>query len=199
MRKYLLIAALSICYGISTGQSSWKFRSDNYVGLSAGEIGEQGHLQTVNGLYKGAWFLGLGAGVDDYRFRSIPLFLSVTRDLPAFNNRSGLFLYLDGGINLPWYKREPTPYQEAVISSDKFHAGPWGSAGLGYKWRISARTDKALLFSAGYSMKKLTEKLVGKSPCYAYSCPVEPIQPMQQSYIYDYLNHTFLFLVGFRF
>lgn len=196
MRKYLLIAAFSLCAGVCAGQAPWKFRSDNYFGLAAGEVGEQGHLQTVNGLYKGPWFLGLGAGVDDYRYRSIPLFLSVTRDLPAFGNRSGLFLYLEGGIDLPWYKRTLNAYQEQMIISDKFQAGPWGSAGLGYKWRICARTDKALLFSAGYSMKKLTEKVVSKSQCYTYSCPLEP---MQQTYIYDYLNHTFLFLVGFRF
>lgn len=196
MRKYLLIAASSLIFGICTGQSSWKFRSDNYFGSTAGEVGEQGHLQTVNGLYKGAWFLGLGAGVDEYRYRSIPLFLSVTRGLVAFSNRSGLFLYLDGGINLPWYKRTLNSYQKQMIIADKFQAGPWGSAGLGYKWRISARTDKALLFSAGYSMKKLTEKVVNKGICYTYSCQFEPTQ---QTYIYDYLNHTFVFLVGFRF
>ena len=196
MRKYLLIAAFSIGVVTCSGQSPWKFRSDNYLGLAAGQLGERGHVETVNGLYKGPWFLGLGAGLDYYRFRSVPLFLSVTRDLPAFGNIRGLFFYLDGGINLPWYKRELTPYEAQLVSSSKFYAKPWGAGGLGYKWRLSARTDKALLVSAGYSIKKLKEKLAGNNPCTSPGCPLET---PHQSYIYDYVNHTFLFLVGFRF
>jgi hypothetical protein len=196
MRKYFLIAGFSVCVSMCSGQSPWKFRSDNYAGLETGQLGGRGHVETVNGLYKGPWFLGLGAGLDYYRFRSVPLFLSVSRDLLAFGNRSGLSLYLDGGINLPWYKRDLTTYQTQLVSSSKFYARPWGSGGLGYKWRLSARTDKALLVSAGYSIKKLEEKLTGTTFCATSSCPLET---PNQTYIYDYVNHTFLFLVGFRF
>ena len=196
MRKYLLIVVLSIWVGVSAGQSPWKFRSDNYFGFTAGEIGGRGHLQTVNGLYKGPWFLGLGAGLDYYRYRSVPLFVSVTRDLPAFNSRNGLYLYLDAGINLPWYYRDLTDFQKYYVISSKFHSGPWGSAGLGYRWRFSSRSDKGLLLSAGYSVKKLTEKLVGVNSCPSGVCQ---IQTTTQTYIYDYTNSTLLFLVGFRF
>ena len=194
---YFLTAAFAVSVSVCSGQSSWKFRSEDYLGVAAGQLGGAAHMQTVDGLYKGSWFLGLGAGLDYYRYRSVPLFVSVRRDLPGFDKASRSFVYLDGGINLPWYKRSLTKYQLEVIASSKFHAGAYGSAGLGYEWPLSTHTNKALLFSVGYSMKKLTEKLVGPPPCaFTGQCQV---QVEQQTYTYDYVNNTFLFLVGFRF
>lgn len=194
MRKRILLAVACtlLCMTVCFGQPAWKFRSDNYAGLAAGELGSYGHVQTVNGLYKGPWFLGLGAALDYYRFRSIPLFLSVTRDLPAFTKGGGLFVHLDGGIDLPWYKRPFVPYERF---SSTFHSGSYWSAGLGYKWRLSDHTDKALLLSAGYNMKKLKEDQPTQWGCLNPGiCTVNT-----QTYVYEYLNRTFLFAVGFRF
>lgn len=179
----------------------WKFRSDDYLGLAAGQWGNYGLLQTVNGFYKGPWFMGLGAGMDNYRFRSVPFFASVTWDVPAFwegggksgGKRSGLFLNLDGGINLPWYKRDLIYVGEALTS--KFQAGSWWSAGLGYKWKLAARTDKALLVSVNYSEKRLKEVQTFGSPCNrANTCDIGV-----QTFLYEYLNRVFLFKIGFMF
>jgi hypothetical protein len=172
--------------------ASWKFRSDDYFGLAAGEWGNYGLLQTVNGIYKGPWFMGLGAGMDNYRFRSVPLFASVTRDLPVFSKKSGLYLNLDGGINLPWYKRDLIYYGEGLTS--KFHAGSWFSGGLGYKWKLSPRTDKALLLSVNYSEKRLKEDQKFTSPCAPTICSIG-----NEMYVYEYLNRVFLFKIGFMF
>jgi hypothetical protein len=172
--------------------SAQKFRSDNYLGLSTGQWGTAGLIQTVNGFYKGPWFLGLGAGLDNYRFRSVPLFLSLTRDLTAPGKRSTLFIALDGGINLPWYTRKPSPYEG--FSPSKFYPGLWWSAGLGYRWKLSTRTDKALLLSAGYTMKKLREdETIPPPPC-AYPGPCNA-----QTFVYDYLNRTLFLTIGFQF
>jgi hypothetical protein len=184
----------------STASTSWKFRSDDYLGLAAGQWGNYGLLQTVNGVYKGPWFLGLGAGMDNYRFRSVPLFASVTRDLPFFikrsgkrnDKRSGLFLNLDGGTNLPWYHRDIIYAGEGW--SSKFHAGSWWSAGLGYKWKLAARTDKALLVSLNYSEKRLREVQAFTSPCDPMTCGFG-----NERYLYEYLNRVFLFAIGFQF
>ena len=193
MRKRILLAvSCTLCMTVCFGQPAWKFRSDNYAGLAAGELGSYGHVQTVNGLYKGPWFLGLGTALDYYRFRSIPLFLSMTRDLPAFSKRSGLFVHLDGGVDLPWYKRPFVPY-EWVTSS--FHSGSYYSAGLGYKWSLSDHTGKALLLSASYSMKKMSEDQTSPSSCSnPGSCYM-----LTQTNVYEYMNRIFLFAVGFRF
>jgi hypothetical protein len=172
--------------------TSWKFRSENYLGLAAGQWGNYGLLQTVNGVYKGPWFVGLGVGMDNYRFRSVPLFVSVTRDLPVFSKKSGLFLNLDGGTNLPWYKRGFPYYGEGLTS--QFHAGSWWSAGLGYKWPLGPRTGKAVLLSVNYSEKRLKEVQQFATPCAPSVCGIS-----NQTYMYEYLNRVFLFKIGFMF
>lgn len=182
----------------------WKFRSDDYLGLAAGQWGNYGLLQTVNGVYKGPWFMGLGAGMDNYRFRSIPLFASLTRDLPPFwkssgkggakrsDKRSGLFLNLDGGVNLPWYQRDINYSYEALTS--KFQTGSWWSAGLGYKWKLAPRSDNALLVSVNYSEKRLKEVQAIASPCNPMTCGFG-----NETFLYKYLNRVFLFKIGFMF
>jgi len=155
MKKYLVIACLGSLF--STGafaQSSWKFRSAEYLGLLWGQAGSYGQVQTINGACNGSWFLGVGVGLDYYRFRSLPLFLSVTKELMPAKN--GLFLSLDGGVNYPIYHR-PAGYYDAGFSTSEFVAGPYWSAGLGYKIKLPAGKDHALSLLAGYSFKELKE------------------------------------------
>jgi hypothetical protein len=198
-KRVVLIIGFAFCELFCSAQA-WKYRSDNYAGLSAGEWGNYGLLQTVHGVYNGPWFIGGGAGLDNYRFRSVPLFLSVTRVLPvSVGERGGLYVELDGGTNLPWYKRTIEPYDG--FSASKFHAGAWWSAGVGYKWKLStaAGSRKALLLSVDYSEKRLKETEIGPSqPCYTTSCAMI-INTSQQAYIYEYLNRVFLFKLGFQF
>jgi hypothetical protein len=161
--------------------------------LSGGSSGNYFQLQTVNGVSKGPWFAGLGAGLDYYRFRSVPLFLSVTRDL-AIGKRDWLFLYLDGGTNLPWYKR-PDLMEDYIVSS-VFHGGEYWSGGLGYLWKLGDHTSKAVLLSAGYTVKKLKED---QTP--AYGCPLLNPCPMTvpAPVLYEYLCRSYQFMIGFRF
>ena len=171
-KRVVLFIGFAFCELFCSAQT-WKYRSDNYVGLSAGQWGNYGLLQTVHGVYNGPWFIGGGVGLDNYRFRSVPLFLSVTRDLPLPVKRSGFYLELDGGTNLPWYKRTFGPYDG--FTDSKFHAGAWWSAGVGYKWKLSAAAGsrKALLLSVNYSEKRLKETVSGVPLiCYAISCPI---------------------------
>ena len=193
-KRIFLVVCYTLCLTVNACFAQWKFRSDNYLGLSSGEWGNSGLIQTINGLYKGPWFLGLGAGLDNYRFRSIPLFLSLTRDLPAFSKRRGLFVDLDGGTNLPWYTRTLSPYDG--FTSSKFYPGPWWSASLGYRWKLSAQTRKALLLSAGYGMKKLREDLTGPSASTCYNSSACNAGP--QTYICEYLSRTLFFRIGFN-
>jgi len=177
----------------SFGQSHVQFRSTEWVGLSSGEVGSAGQVQTVNGVAKGPWFVGVGAGLDYYRFRSVPLFLSVTRD-QAIGKRDWLFLYVDGGTNVPWYTRTITP--EDNISSSTFHGGEYWSGGLGYLWKLGDHTSKAILFTAGYTVKKLKEDQTQMFGCpLANPCPPTPFQPA----VFEYLCRAYQFMIGFRF
>jgi hypothetical protein len=196
-KRVVLIIGFAFCELFCSAQ--WTYRSDNYAGLSAGEWGNYGLVQTIHGVYQGSWFVGAGAGLDNYRFRSVPLFLSVTRDLPVPVRRGGLYIELDGGTNLPWYKRTFGPYDG--LTESKFHAAGWWSAGVGYKWKLSAaaQSRKALLVSVAYSEKRLKETVLGPpQPCYTTSCAMI-INTSQQVYMYEYLNRVFLFKLGFQF
>jgi hypothetical protein len=177
MKKCLVITCLG-CLFFTAGfsQSSWKFRSVEYGGLLSGQAGNYGQVQTINGLYKKSWFLGIGAGLDYYRFRSIPLFLSVTKELMPAKN--GLFLSLDAGTNYPWYKR--SGLTSDGFSTSVFHRGPYWSAGLGYKIKWSARRNRALSLFAGYSYKELKED-ANTSPDITY---------------YDYRNRQWSLKIG---
>jgi hypothetical protein len=192
----VLVAALVLWSGVSWGQDPTRFRSVESLGLSSGSSGSFGQVQTVNGIAKGPWSVGLGAGVDYYRFRSVPLFLSVTRDL-AIGKRDWFFLYLDGGTNLPWYKRPAgaliTP--EGGFNS-VFHSGEYWSGGLGYLWKLSDHSKKAVLFSVGYTAKRLREDQTTAENCpIAGGCPI--VAPTTA--VVEYLCRAYQFMVGFRF
>jgi hypothetical protein len=195
LRILLVVAGCTLFAGAGFGQRSWKFRSDNYVGIVAGELGNYGQVQTVNGLYKGPWFVGIGTGLDYYRFRTVPLYLSVNRDLFGSKESSGFFISLNGGTTLPWFSGYPMPYG---IQSRTFSPGFWGNGGFGYRQKLSEKTDKAFLFSISYGMKKLSEKQKSLPPL-CFGCMYGPEQQTTQTYEYDYVNRTFLFSIGFQF
>lgn len=196
MRKHFIVAGLFMLFvTVGFGQHGWKFRSDDYVGLASGQLGNYGVVETVNGVCKGPWFLGIGAGLDYYRFRSIPLFVSVTRELPIFPKAGGLFVYLDGGIDLPRYTKS-VPFDAGFDSySSRFHAGTWYNGSLGYRIKLGAKTQKALLFSAGYGVKKLKEEDTAPAICAVFGA----CQIGTEMYVYEYLNRMLLLRIGFSF
>jgi hypothetical protein len=190
-RSFLPFVVFTVLAVNCLGQKGWRLRSENYAGIANGERGSYGQLLTVNGFYRRGWFLGLETGLDYYGFRSIPLLLSVSRDLPL-DKRKGLFLYADAGANTPWYVR---PQQYSGMPVSKFHGGPAWGTGLGYEWKLTARGSKALLFSAGYSMKKLKETETNQAQCYNPGrCPI-----MYDVTTDTYLLRAWLLRLGFRF
>ncbi|HEV3412518.1 MAG TPA: hypothetical protein VG101_08565 [Puia sp.] len=192
MRKAIVVAAiLTWLTGAAFGQGPLKFRSTEWLGLSNGQAGSGFQLQTVNGVAKGPWFAGVGAGIDYYRFRSVPLFLSVTRDI-ALGKKDWLFVYVDGGKNVAWYT--PPAVSADSYLSDVFQGGVYWSGGLGYLWKLGEHSSKAIQFSAGYTMKRLSEEQSG-------GCPISAIcMPGYASIVtYKYLLQAIHFMAGFRF
>jgi hypothetical protein len=146
----ILIATNSFAQQKSTTKP-WQFHSINNIGLFEGQAGSTFQLQTINGAQYKSWFAGVGLGLDYYRFRTIPLFIDVRKEFGQTKNK--LFVYADAGINFYW-KRDKDVKQFSVDS--KFNNGFYGEAGVGYKLKISHKL--ALLFSGGYSYKKITEE-----------------------------------------
>jgi hypothetical protein len=156
-------------------QKKYNFHSQNYIGLVEGSDGGAFQLQTINGIQKSNWFAGIGAGLDYYLFRSIPLFLSLNKNFTKKNRT--FFLSLDGGTNFTWYKREETMFSN-LISSKFIPAAYWG-AGIGYKIGLSNKKD-ALIFNAGYSLKKIKEEREMQ-----VICVTTPCNPFLEKYVYN--------------
>jgi hypothetical protein len=182
MHKILPWAGLVLLgFGFSIpckAQQVWTFRSMEYGGWLNGYEENSTEWQTVNGLYKKYWFLGLGTGLDYYRFRTVPVFLSLNRQLTG--KARGLFAGIDGGFNQPWDLRKSSGYGYE-LAQYRFRAGWYYSAYLGYRYGLGRNGRKAILLTIGYSYKQVYEEQNPVVPCpYFGSCPFNV--PSQYNY-----------------
>ncbi len=79
------------------------------------------------------------------------MFADVRKDLS--NKKNSPFIYVDGGIHFPWETDEQLR-NKGFERSGK--SGAYLDAGLGFK--VRTKGNNTLLFSAGYSYKKVTNK-----------------------------------------
>jgi hypothetical protein len=138
-----------------------KFQSDFQLGILIGQNGHNFQVQSVNGIRINTFSLGLGAGIDFYESRSIPVFLDIKKDL--FDKRETPFFYLSGGRHFPWRV-------EADDAGRKFEteAGWFYDAGIGYTIPLK---KQSILFSLGYSYKSYDEKVEYEYWCLWGDCP----------------------------
>jgi hypothetical protein len=171
--KWLIIAVLFPVVSFSQENSSRpRFHTIASVGVAAGESTAKPLFQLVPGFSYDRWFTGIGIGLDQYNFTTIPLFADWRVNFGK--TRSG-FLYANGGYNFSvnnksgidnWFK-----------TTDRFEGGLYMDAGLGYRIRMGPL--HRLLFSAGYSQKNITN-IVG----YTYQCFNPPCT--EEVYRYHY-------------
>ena len=163
----LLLSGVSIAQTDSTQTGStlnrFRFHPVIAVGLLEGESSSALQLQAVNGVQYRTWFAGIGAGIDRYAIRSIPLFLDVRKNFGI--GRAPLFAYADGGVHFLW----PRKTDESFRMPDEYRNGVYYEAGLGY--RLLLKRQSALLFSAGYSEKKYRRDAAQYYPCLVAPCP----------------------------
>ena len=163
MRKQL---AISVCLFILVFhlQAQQKaipklvFHSIEQIAMVNGNHAVSAALQTVNGVAYNNWFAGIGVGLDFYRYRSLPLFLDLRRSF-ELKKKNKLFVYADGGYNLPWVKEAEQPisiWGWPVKVEHKYKGGAYMDAGFGYA--VQFKGGNALLLSTGYSHKYFSEK-----------------------------------------
>ena len=134
------------------GKPGLRFQSINQAGILIGHAENALQLQTVNGLTRKTWFAGLGVGLDYYHVRSIPVFLDVRKMI--LNKQKSPFVYADGGYNFPFLSKRNTS-ESLWIGDYNKGGGLYYEAGFGYKVDVSKKMQ--LLFSAGYSYKRLAQ------------------------------------------
>mgnify|MGYP001389237066 CR=1 FL=1 len=128
-----------------------QFKTIIQGGLLAGSTGEAANIQAVNGFSFGNWYAGVGAGLDFYVQRGVPLFADLRYKFSK--QRKSFFIYTDAGVHVPWIKNKE---QRNIISQS---AGLYTDAGVGFE--LATKKGDAFLFSAGYSYKHVAEKQQG--------------------------------------
>jgi hypothetical protein len=185
----IILTCLFFVVSISTmGQEKIKFSTQNFAGLLEGEYESNLQVQTINGMRWKSWFAGVGAGIDWYFFRSIPVFLSVDRHFFQKNNRS-VFISADGGINVSWPRKYFDGWENPI--GGKFYNGEYFSSGLGYRIGLG-KSSNAILLHLGYSYKHAKEKVTTVHPCLIPPCP-------EQVDVYDFHLRRLSLRIGWGF
>lgn len=166
--KKLVIVLLVLLTSIHAGaQTKPKFVSQQLVGLLEGESGSAFQIQTINGFQVKKWFMGVGAGIDWYGYRSVPLFLSMNYDL-KLSNRTFFFSF-DGGVNLPWTGTK-NPGFTGPVDAD-FRTGLFTNSGIGYKLRLKNSKD-GFIINLGFSTKRMFEEQRISNFCPGGNCQI---------------------------
>ncbi len=165
MIKNYILLLLVFCsiqhYGIAQDSGKkLRLQSISSIGLLNGSAGSSLALQTILGGNYQHSFLGVGVGLDYYRYRSIPLFVDMRHEFGK--GKRNLFLYGDIGYNYEWVAKRKKEESFVYTLQHRFDGGLYYDAGIGYK--LGFNKSNALLLSAGYTFKKLQSE-VGSGVC----------------------------------
>ena len=129
--------------------SKIKFHSVNSAGLLQGGSDKNLQLQSINGINYKSFFAGIGIGLDNYSFKSIPLFFDLRKNIK--HTRQTPFVYADVGAGFPWDRSTADAW-----SKSNFQTGFFYDMGVGYTIPMKGRW--AFNISAGFSKKFLNER-----------------------------------------
>lgn len=142
------------------------FITTGSVGIIGGESDVKPLLQLVSGIKYKKYSAGAGFGLDEYRFRSLPLFAHLRMH---FGRKQAVFIYTDGGYNFPSNVKSEN---EGFKTTDKYKGGLFIDLGLGFRIIDFAKWH-SLLFSAGYTYKQIRNITGYTYPCFAPPCSEE--------------------------
>ena len=183
----LLLVVMSVVAqeNATKSKSKFHFESTNLLGLLEGEQKGAFQAQSINGVRNNSWFAGLGAGLDNYVNRSIPVFLDVRKNI--LNKRKTPFVYGDIGMHFIWNANE----NEGTWYKSKYNNGLYYGMGIGY--RIGMKNQTAFNIAVGYSFKSFTEYRSAQIFCITGPCPEAPPEE------FEYKFRRISMLIGFSF
>ncbi len=127
----------------------WQYAGIVQGGLIVGGSEGDYSVQTIQGIKKGPWLLGIGAGIDNYVAPGFPV---VAHGQFSYGKRrSKPFAYAQAGPQIPWAKNE---WDDKILERDRYKlkAGWLAEGGLGYGFPMGKKMK--LLTSIGYSIKQ---------------------------------------------
>lgn len=167
MMKVILLAILFYPLTIFSQENfcPCNFRMITSAGMVAGESSAKPLFQLSSGITYHRFYTGIGAGIDPYRFHSIPLFADWRMDL---GKKRSVFVYGNAGYNFPYDNKEAVTDPSKI--SDRFTGGFYMDAGLGY--RLPLNKMNRMLLSAGYSHKRINN-VIGYRYFWCRACEEE--------------------------
>ncbi|MDE3181827.1 MAG: hypothetical protein KGM16_00280 [Bacteroidota bacterium] len=171
-KKIILILAIILVavFPSIAQQKKIQFHSINTFELISGQSPLSTGFQSINGFRFSSWFTGAGIGVDNYNYKTLPLFFDARK---FFGVEKRAFLSGDIGYNFPMKDKpgkEISYYTSYYYSSYHFTGGIYTDIGIGYQIPLYKKTN--LVFSLGYSYKKLESKIGVGSFCPNMLCAI---------------------------
>jgi hypothetical protein len=167
MRSYyfLLVLLLSVSVCATAQKNKVRYNGIYSAGVLSGQSPAALQLQVVQGVQYKTWLAGIGAGLDYYHTRSVPLFLQVRKTVAAKPQTP--FFYVNGGFNVPWAQEEKTMFVTG------YTRGFYGEGGIGYEMPVLKK--HRLFFSGGWQIKSFSETVntmpwmsIWPTPSYAF-------------------------------
>jgi hypothetical protein len=131
----------------------WKYTGIVQGGLIGGSSEINYSAQTIQGVQKGPWLLGIGAGIDNYVLPGFPV---VAHGQYHYGKRrSQPFVYAQAGPHIPWAKNE---WDDKIWETNQYElkTGWLAEGGIGYRFPMGKKLN--LLTSLGYSFKQVQYK-----------------------------------------
>ncbi len=155
MKKIICVLFFLMALVKVKAQSNNKYYLIPQVALLNGDHTASGQVQIVGGIEKKKLSYGIGAAIDYYKVRTIPVFFDLRYGL---NKTNAVFSYVNIGTDIAWPLENQYTYNWLWSGNSKssFSNGMFADIGLGYK--IQGKKSSRFLVSLGYTMKTITEK-----------------------------------------
>lgn len=193
MKKILII--LTLIGGLKlNAQTPHKNKSYfiSQLGILDGNQANSFQFQVAGGVAAKDWRLGIGAGLDYYKVRSVPVFADLRK---YFGNGRKAFAFINAGFNIPWPLEDQYKvfFTQSGNTKSKFDIGCYTDLGVGYD--IGIGKQKAISLSLGYSVKTLSETYDERLD-WIWGWPVSGANPTERKM--DYTFRRVSVKAGFR-
>lgn len=187
---FLAVSLLLVMNVIAQQNGEIKFHSVNSAGVLKGANDASLQLQTINGIKYKSFSGGIGIGLDNYYFRTVPLFVDLRKNI--FEKNQTPFFYFDLGASIPWDR-----VKMETLSTSYYKSGLIYDMGIGYSFPLKGRF--ALNVSAGYSEKILNETRETSYRMWTEFPPTEPSTVNKDTTYYKYTFRRVSFKIGLSF
>jgi hypothetical protein len=156
MKWTILFIAAMVCNTQTHAQKKTTFYFMPQVGLLNGDQYVSAQASLTGGMEIKEWGIGLGAAIDYYKVRSVPVFADIRKNITA-GTTTPVFVYASFGMNIA-----------AALESQRRRVSGWGDLRSNYEHGLYTEGgfgcllwnthNTGLVLSLGYTSKTITEK-----------------------------------------